>query len=576
MKIRLYVLKRIGKYTAMVKGHIIGLIIVALLALPISFISPKFFQILVDDVMGKSNLDKFWIVVIGLLFVYAIRFISDGLSLYFRNKILNTFTYNIRSDVFSKYKNSPFSFIEKKEIGELKMRIMDDVDALGNFIGEQVVNYLTGILMIAISVWILVGINIKMMLYCLTIIPIVFLVNYLIGIGTKKVNEQIRTVNSEYYTSTHNSLQFWREIKAQNSELTFIERFKNYRNILAKLGLKSIRYWAYTEIFNDFKTNYLTKVLVYIIGAYFVMDEQISVGVLIMFSEYFATLFSSLDSVNAKRVALKVNEPYYKRIFETLDFPTEFDGGIEMDEFKNSIKFENVSFGYKSDKPVLKNVSLEIKKGDYLAIVGKTGCGKTTLIKTLLGLYPVEKGLISIDGINIDRINKRCIYENVGIVMQDNYLFDMSIKDNLLIACPQASESDIILACKRANIYDFISKLPNGLDTEIGERGVRLSGGQKQRLSIAAALLKNPEIIIFDEATSSLDKISENIINDAINTLSKTMTVIVITHKPATALRANRVVVMENGTITAVGTHNELSSKNGFYKTLVGEYENEE
>ncbi len=576
MKIRLYVLKRIGKYTAMVKGHIIGLIIVALLALPISFISPKFFQILVDDVMEKSNLDKFWIVVIGLLFVYAIRFISDGLSLYFRNKILNTFTYNIRSDVFSKYKNSPFSFIEKKEIGELKMRIMDDVDALGNFIGEQVVNYLTGILMIAISVWILVGINIKMMLYCLTIIPIVFLVNYLIGIGTKKVNEQIRTVNSEYYTSTHNSLQFWREIKAQNSELTFIERFKNYRNILAKLGLKSIRYWAYTEIFNDFKTNYLTKVLVYIIGAYFVMDEQISVGVLIMFSEYFATLFSSLDSVNAKRVALKVNEPYYKRIFETLDFPTESDGGIEMDEFKNSIKFENVSFGYKSDKPVLKNVSLEIKKGDYLAIVGKTGCGKTTLIKTLLGLYPVEKGLISIDGINIDRINKRCIYENVGIVMQDNYLFDMSIKDNLLIACPQASESDIILACKRANIYDFISKLPNGLDTEIGERGVRLSGGQKQRLSIAAALLKNPEIIIFDEATSSLDKISENIINDAINTLSKTMTVIVITHKPATALRASRVVVMENGTITAVGTHNELSSKNGFYKTLVGEYENEE
>jgi len=223
----------------------------------------------------------------------------------------------------------------------------------------------------------------------------------------------------------------------------------------------------------------------------------------------------------------------------------------------------------------LTNVNLEIKKGDYIAIVGKTGCGKTTLVKLIMGLYPADKGQILIDGVCIEQIRKSSLYDLIGMVMQDNFLFNMSICENLLLANESATESELVAACKKANIYDFVVSLPNGFDTEIGERGVKLSGGQKQRISIAAALLRKPSVLIFDEATSSLDKPSEDVINDAINEISKDITVIVITHKPATALRAKKVVVMENGKISAVGTHEQLMNKNKFYTTLTEASNNE-
>lgn len=576
MRIRLYVLKKIKKYTAMVKGSVIGLTITSLLVLPISLMSPKFFQILIDEVMWEGKLERFGIVVLGLILVYLLRFICDGLSLVFGNKILNTFTYNIRRDIFEKYKRAPYVFLEKKAVGELKMRIIDDVNSLGNFISDQVVNYFSGILMILFSFCMVFSISKMMTMYCITVIPIVFLVNYLIGIGTRKVNEEIRKVNSEYYTSTHNSLQFWREIKAQNSEKTFIEQFKKYRNILAKLGLRSIRYWAYNEVFNDFKANYLTKVIVYIIGAFFVMKQEISVGMIIMFSEYFSMLFSALDNVNSKHIALRTNEPYYKRIFETFDFPEETNIGKSEFSFNNDITVKNMSFGYIPGKTVLNNINLQINKGDYIAIVGKTGCGKTTLIKILMGLYKIDTGFVQIDGVDADSITKESMYQKIGVVMQDNFLFNMSIRDNLLLTNPKATYDEITEACKKANIYDFIKNLPKGFDTEIGERGVKLSGGQKQRISIAAALLKYPEIIIFDEATSSLDKSSEDIINEAINEISKEVTVIVITHKPATVLRARKVIVMEEGRIAALGTHDELINENMYYKRLVEAAKNDE
>lgn len=568
MKKRLYVLRNIKKYTSTVKGSIVGLILITLTSIPISLISPKFFQILIDDVMRDGKGNRFIIVAVGLMGVYLLRLVTDGLSLVLGNRVLNKFTYEIRNDVFKKFCRAPFSFMEKKNVGELKMRIMDDVDSLGNFIREQVVNYISGILMVITALYMSFRISINMTLYCIAIVPIVFIINYFIGVGTKKVNEEIRIVNSEYYTSTHNSLQFWREIKAQNSEKTFIDRFRAYRDILAKLGIKSIRYWAYSEVFNDFKSNYLTKVFVYIVGAFFVMRKEISVGVLIMFSEYFAMLFSALDGLNSKRVALKTNSPYYERIFETFSFPEEVTEKTDVCNLNDGISIHDLSFSYVPGQPVLKNINLDIKKGDYIAIVGKTGCGKTTFVKLLMGLYQANKGEIIYDGMVIEQISKKSLYNLIGMVMQDNFLFNMSIRENLLLANENASEDDLVQACKKANIYDFIMSLPKGFDTEIGERGVKLSGGQKQRISIAAALLRKPEILIFDEATSSLDKPSEDVINDAINDISKDITVIVITHKPATVLRAKKVVVIEDGEITDIGTHDELWNKNKFYTTL--------
>ena len=569
MKInRLSVLKQIHPYALPLKGSILMLILISAAAIPVTLISPRFFQILIDEVLAKQSMEKFWIVALGLMSVYAIRFILDGGNLFFGNRLLNNFTLKLRSDVFGKYKKAPFAFLEKNDVGDLKMRVMDDVDSLGSFINDQVVSYFFSVLMVGFSLFMCLHINWKMTLYCLLIIPFVFLINFLIGRGTKKVNEDIRKVNGEYYASTHSSLQFWREIKAQNAENAFVGRFKRYRVILAKLGLRSIRYWVYSEIFNDFKANYLTRVLVYITGAFFVIKGDLTVGTLIMFTEYFAMLFGSLDAVNSKNVALRVNTPYYRRIFETLSFPEENDETKKSVELSGGISAKNLMFGYRDGQTVLQNVDFNVERGGYIAVVGKTGCGKTTLAKLLLGLYEPLSGQICFDGIPIEEIRQESLYSQIGVVMQDSFLFDMTIRENLCLTKADASELDLETACKRANILDFIRNLPDGFDTVIGERGVKLSGGQKQRLCIARALLKQPKIILFDEATSALDRESEETINHAINEIAKDMTVMVIAHKPATVLRASRVAVMEDGRIVDIGSHDELITRNVFYCKL--------
>lgn len=576
MKQRLYVLRNIKQYVYPIRWSITALVILSLISLPVSLISPRFFQILVDEVMYQKNGSIFWVVVLGMLSIFILRLILDSISLKLNNRVHNSFVYQLRKAVFDKYKKTPVSFIEKKEVGELKMRMMDDIDVLGNFIGDQIVSYIYGILLLLFTIVASVRISWQMTLFCFMILPAVFIVDSLIGNGTRRINDQIRDVNSKYYTSTYNSLQFWREIKAQGSEQLFIERFSGFRAVLAKLGLKSIRFWAYQEVFSDFKSNYLTKVLVYIIGAFFVAKQQISVGTLIIFSEYFSMLFSAMESLNAKRIALKINEPYYERVFDTFSFPEESKDTIDFKALKKGIRLNNVYFSYSEKAPVLKEISLEINKGDYVAIVGKTGCGKTTLAKLLLGLYETRSGDIFLDNMNIKNVSREDLSNLLGVVMQDNYLFNTSIRENLLIANESATEQEMIEVCEKANIYDFILEQPKGFDTVIGERGVKLSGGQKQRISIAAALLRKPQVLIFDEATSALDRQSEDIINDAINRISEEVTVIVIAHKPETVLRAKKVVVMEEGRIVAQGTHEELINNNEFYKNIMEDTYNEE
>ena len=576
MKRRLYVLKNIKRYLFRIKCSIAALVVLSLISLPVNLLSPKFFQILVDEVMYQKNSMLFWVVVLGMLAVFILKLVIDRFSLKLNNRIHNRFVYQLRKDVFEKYKKAPISFIEKKEIGELKMRLIDDINVLGNFVGDQIVGYIYGIALLMLTIIASVRISWQMTLLCIFVLPIVFIVDSLIGNGTRRINEEIRNVNSKYYTSTHNSLQFWREIKAQGSEQLFIERFQGFRDVLARLGLKSIRFWAYREVFSDFKSNYLTRVLVYIIGAFFVAKNQISVGTLIMFSEYFSMLFSSLESLNAKRISLKVNAPYYERVFDTFSFPEESTSAIDLKAIEKGIYFRNASFSYLKTIPVLKDISLQINKGDYVAIVGKTGCGKTTLAKLLLGLYDVTDGEILLDDIDVKRISRKALSNLLGVVMQDNYLFNLSIRENLLISNEAATETEMMEACKKANIYEFISEQLKGLDTVIGERGIKLSGGQKQRISIAAALLRKPQVLIFDEATSALDRQSEDIINDAINRVAEDITVIVIAHKPETVLRAQKVVVIEEGRIVAQGSHEELINNNEFYKNIVEETYNEE
>lgn len=294
----------------------------------------------------------------------------------------------------------------------------------------------------------------------------------------------------------------------------FIGRYRAYRKRLAELGYRWIRYWLYAEIFNDFKANYLTKVLVYIIGSFFVIRGRITVGQLILFGEYFSMLFSSLDAVSSRNAQLRTNAPYYSRVFETLSLAREADGENER-PLLGEVEAADIRYGYTPEEPVLQDVSLRLEPGGYIALVGHSGCGKTTLAKLLLLLYHPDAGSIRYERREASELRRRVLYRHTGMVMQDSYLFNMSIRENLLIAREDATEAELLDACGKASIREFVEGLPKGLDTEIGERGVRLSGGQRQRLAIARALLREPRLLLFDEATSSLDKMSEDRVNEA-------------------------------------------------------------
>lgn len=565
---RLAVLRRIWPYVRQSKWSVLALLLAGILIVPVSLISPRFFEILVDDVIDKLMLDQFRVVVLGLLAIYICRLVLDAVNLYCGNRLLNRFTLTIRTQVWNGYWNARYTEYERMETGDLKMRLIDDVDSLGSFVQQQVAEYFSHCLIVICTLCVSLQMHPVMTLCCLTTVPVVFLLNYLIGRGTRRVNEEIRKVNESYYTSTHNSLQFWREIKAQGAEIDFINRFRHYRRQLASLGYRSIRYWMYSEVLNDFKANYLTKVLVYIIGAVFVIRGEFSVGVLIVFSEYFSLLFSSLDAINSRNVALKTNAPYYRRVFETLSLKGGKAGDKRAAAGGMSLQTRSLAYGYRSEQEVLRDVSVSAGAGEYTAIIGPSGCGKTTLAKLLLGLYEPSGGEVLCGGISVQELDKEEYYSRIGVVMQDNALFDMSIRENLLLAKREANDEAMLSACRQADILEFIRSLPNGLDTVIGERGVKLSGGQKQRLAIAQALLREPDLMIFDEATSSLDRDTEQAVLTSINRIARQVTVLLISHKPDTVMKADRVIVMDNGYVAASGTHEELIEKNGFYRRM--------
>ncbi|HAN21169.1 MAG TPA: hypothetical protein DCP51_05775 [Clostridiales bacterium] len=575
MKInRFNVLKNFKEYLSPFKFSIIILIITATLAIPVSLISPKMFQILLDEVIYNSKTELLTYVILGLLIVYIFRLILDSLNLHFGNKLLNGFTYKLRMSLWDRITGTLYANIDKRNTGELKMRLVDDVDAVGSFIKDQIVDYIFNIILTLVSLCIIISIDFTMTLYCIWIIPLMFYINYLIAKGSKKVNEEIRKVSQKYYTSTHNSLQLWREIKIQCTEDIFIKKFRKYRDKLAILGYKNIRYWFYMEVINDFKANYLSKVFIYIVGVFFIIKGDVSVGSVIMFGEIFEMMFNAIDTVNIRNASIKSNAPYYMRIIDTMQFPQEEKDDAKNFSFNNNIDINFSAFSYpETEKKVLHDINFNIKKGDFISIIGESGCGKTTLLKLLLGLYSAEgkenEDGIKYDNVGMTKILKSDLYKHIGVVMQDSFLFNMSIKENIMISNENATESDLEEACRKSDIYSFIISLPEGFDTVIGERGVKLSGGQKQRICIARALLKKPELIIFDEATSSLDKLSEDVVYEAVNNIARDTTVIVVSHKPSAVLRSRTIIIMENGCIVKIGSKEALSVENEFYKTML-------
>lgn len=463
--------------------------------------------------------------------------------------LFESFYLLCREKILHNYLYMPMQEFKRYDAGNLKMRIMDDVDKLGNFIKEQIIDYACGIIMMLALVCLCLLINARMFLCCVGFIPLVLLVDIWIAKGTAKINEKMRVVNGEYYTFEHDSIQFWKEIKMQCAQKRFIEKFKIYRRKLAKLGMVFIRYWLYREIYNDFKANYLNKVLIYIVGAFFVIDGQLSVGNLILFGEYFGILFNEVNQFYNKEVTLKANQPFYRRFYETLQFRPEDEKTKAKPEPLFPIVFEHVSFHYDTGPEIFTDLNLAIEEKEWVALTGASGIGKTTLIRLILGVCSPQAGQITYAGRPANQVNKLELMKKIGLVMQDSLLFNTSIRENLLLANEKATDTQLQKACELADIDAFIEQLPDGFDTVIGEKGVKLSGGQRQRVLLARAFLRDPEFFVFDEATSALDGISEQKIHTSIRNMRSVKTILMVAHRPETAMHADRILTVADKNI---------------------------
>ena len=506
--------------------------------------------------------------IVGVTILTALfQFVQEYILQYASQKAI----YDIRNTMYDHLQRLPFSFYDKSQTGQLIARATGDIDTLRRFYSFGMINFVSSILMFVAVLVICLLKNWALAVLALSTMPILAYTGIRFGGKIGPRFWEIRQRFAELTTVIQENITGMRVVKTFVREDYEISKFSVYaRNVLQK-NLEVTKLWAFFFPLMDFISG-LGTIAVLWFGGWQMMKGNLTLGEFIAFNMYLMQLMWPIRMlgfiINVSKEAMASGQ----RIFEILDTQSEVEespDAIPLPPIAGYVRFENVSFRYDdNDELVLKNFSLDIEPGETVAILGATGSGKSTLINLIPRFYDPTSGTITIDDIDIRTVTLESLRKQIGIVLQDTFLFATSLKDNIAYGRTNATEEEIIAAAKAANIHNFIDSLPKGYDTEVGERGVTLSGGEKQRVAIARALLMNPKILILDDSTSSVDTETEHLIQNAITTLVKDRTTFVIAQRLSTVKRANKIVVLENGEIIEQGTHDELLKKGGIYTEI--------
>ncbi len=479
--------------------------------------------------------------------------------------------YDMRNEIFAQYQRLSFNFFDDQKVGQLMSRVTNDLFEIAELFHHGPENIVISIIKFIGSFAILASINIRLTLVAFAIIPFMFAYAYYFNKKMKAAFKRNRAKIADINATIEDNLSGIRVVKSFANEDAEMEKFRDGNSRFVETKKSSYLYMGgFHSGLGAFMT--MINIIVIVAGAVFITKGIVDVTVLITFLLYVNNFTEPVKKLINFTETFQNGVSGYERFLEIMSIePTikDKDNAVEKNDFKGDVAFTDVSFRYNDKNDyVLKNVSLAVKAGEYVALVGSSGAGKTTLCSLIPRFYDVTSGSISVDGVDVRDLKLKCLRNNIGIVQQDVYLFAGSIIENIRYGRPGATDEEVYEAAKKANAHEFIMSLPEGYDTDIGQRGIKLSGGQKQRLSIARVFLKNPPILIFDEATSALDNESEKVVQESLETLAANRTTFVIAHRLSTIRNAERILVLTEDGIAESGTHKELMEKQGVYYNL--------
>ena len=558
-------------YSYRYKWHMIAVIILSTIASAMSAVPAWLSKKFVDDVLINQNKEMFLWIIGGIFAATVIKVVSSYYSEIASNFVTETIKREIKIDIFSHLEKLPISYFKKNKLGDTLSKLTNDTTSLGR-IGFIIFDMFKELLTVLILTGRMFQVDYILALVSLILLPLIIRV-------VRKYTKKIRKYGRERQDTTGKVTAFTQEtlsgifvIKAFNNTDFVIDKYKDLTKEEFEQAYKTTKIKAKVSPINEVITTFMVLLVVLYGGYQILVTKKITSGDLISFVTALGLMHQPLKRLISKNNDLQDSLPSADRVVEIFDEKVEtdvFGEAIEFDEKIQDIKFENVNYKYDdSNEYVLKNINLDVKAGEIVAFVGKSGSGKTTLVNLLARFFNTDEGTVKVNGVNIKNIPLKIYRNKFAIVPQETFLFGGTIKENISFG-KEVTDEEIISAAKMANAYNFIQEdLPNKFETEVGERGALLSGGQKQRIAIARALIKNPEIMILDEATSALDSESEKLVQDALDSLMEGRTTFVIAHRLSTIVRADKIVVMDNGEIKEIGTHSELIAMNGIYKNL--------
>jgi len=568
-KVNIEIIRRLFKYLKPFKKDIFIVLFFIAIVMVVDLINPYFLKITIDRYIKNKDLKGLFAIGLLILILNFISALSAKKRIIKMADITNKVLLNIRQDLYSHIQKLSLSFFDERPVGKILARIIGDVNSLSNLFNMSITNLIPDTVLVISAMAIMLSLNFKLALFTLSPLPFTALVLFSIQTISRRRWQEVRKKLSNLNAFTHENFQGIRVVKYFTAENYRGNIFKDLAWEVRNAFIRAVRindlFWPMVEFSWGLGT-----LITYYFGVKMIARGEITLGLLVAISSYIYIFWRPIMNLSNLYNTLLTSMASAERIFEILDIKPaieEREDAIDLD-IKGDVEFRNVSFSYDGKRKVLDNVSFKVKAGEKIALVGHTGAGKTTIINLICRFYDVDEGEVLIDGVNIKNIKLESLRKQIGVMLQDTFLFSGTIMDNIKYGKLDATDEEIIEICQWVYAHSFISSLEKGYYTDIKERGIRLSTGQRQLVSLARTLIADPKILILDEATASVDTQTERILQRGINKLLEGRTAFIIAHRLSTVQNVDRIMVVEDGKIVEMGTHEELMNKKGIYYSM--------